>query len=82
MSSNITHVYIDDNKSKIEVEVYIDNNGVKQIKENGLKVNKYSDYIGKIPLVVFSPDNMNIVKGSPANRRTAETQIEQHTTHR
>jgi len=63
------HIYIDENDNKIEVEVYLDNNGVKQIKENGLKVNKYSDFIGKIPLVVFSPDNMNIVKGSPANRR-------------
>lgn len=63
------HIYIDDNGKKIEVEVYLDNNGTKQIKDSGIKVNKYSDFIGKIPLVVFSPDNMNIVKGSPANRR-------------
>lgn len=63
------HIYIDDNNNEIGIEVYLDNNGVKQIKENGIKINKYSDFIGKIPLVVFSPDNMNIVKGSPNNRR-------------
>lgn len=63
------HIYIDDNGNKVEVEVYLDNNGTKQIKDNCLKVNKYSDFIGKIPLIVFSPDNMNIVKGSPNNRR-------------
>lgn len=63
------HIYIDDNNIKIDVEVYLDNNGTKQIKENGIKVSKYSDFIGKIPLVVFSPDNMNVIKGSPSNRR-------------
>ena len=62
------HTYIEDNDSKIDVEVYLDNNN-KQIKENGVKINKYSDFIGRIPLVIFSPDNMDIVKGSPKNRR-------------
>ncbi len=64
-----THTYIQDNDSKIEVEVYLENTNKKQIKENGVKINKYSDFIGTIPLVLFSPDNMDIVKGSPKNRR-------------
>lgn len=63
------HTYIEDNDSKIDVEVYLDNNNKKQIKENGVKINKYSDFIGRVPLVIFSPDNMDIVKGSPKNRR-------------
>lgn len=65
----INHTYIDDNDRKIVTEVYLDNSNKKQIKENGLKINKYSDYIGTIPLVIFSPENMDIVKGSPKNRR-------------
>jgi len=65
----INHEYIQDNDSKIEVEVYLDNTNKKQIKENGIKISKYSDFIGTVPLVIFSPDNMDIVKGSPKNRR-------------
>lgn len=63
------HTYLDDKDSKIEVEVYLDKSNKKQIKENGVKINKYSDFIGRVPLVIFSPDNMDIVKGSPKNRR-------------
>ncbi|MBR6688692.1 MAG: DNA replication/repair protein RecF [Clostridia bacterium] len=65
------HTYIDESNKdkKIEVEVFLDTSNKKQIKEDNLKVNRYSDFIGKIPIVVFSPDNMNIVKGSPNNRR-------------
>lgn len=63
------HIYIDDKDSKIDVEVYLDKLNKKQIKENGVKINKYSEFIGQVPLVVFSPDNMDIVKGSPKNRR-------------
>lgn len=65
----INHSYIEDNDSKIEVEVYLDSSNKKQIKENGVKINKHADFIGTIPLVIFSPDNMDIVKGSPKNRR-------------
>ena len=63
------HTYIEDKDSKIDVEVYLDKSNKKQIKENGIKINKYADFIGRIPLVIFSPDNMDIVKGSPKNRR-------------
>ena len=65
----INHNYIEDNDSKLEVEVYLDNLNKKQIKENGVKINKYADFIGTIPIVIFSPENMDIVKGSPKNRR-------------
>lgn len=65
----INHEYILDNDSKIDVEVYLDNTNKKQIKENGIRINKYADFIGTIPLVIFSPDNMDIVRGSPKNRR-------------
>ena len=63
------HSYLDENENNIEVEVYLDLNNKKQIKENGIKINKYTDFIGKIPIIVFSPDNMDIVKGAPKNRR-------------
>ena len=65
----ISHSYLDDKDNKIDTEVYLDKSNKKQIKENGVKINKYSDFIGNIPLVIFSPDNMDIVKGGPKNRR-------------
>ena len=51
------------------IEVYLDRNGRKQIKLNEIKVKKFSDIIGEIPIVIFSPDDLNIVKGTPADRR-------------
>ena len=65
----IINEYIDSKSRKIEVEIYLDNETKKQIKENIIKINKYSDFIGRIPIVLFSPDNMNIIKGSPKERR-------------
>lgn len=64
-----THTYVLDNGNEKEVEVFLDKSGKKQVKDDGLKVNRYSDFLGSIPIVVFSPENMDIVKGSPKNRR-------------
>lgn len=36
---------------------------------NGVKQKKISDIIGKINLVLFYPDNINIIKGGPQERR-------------
>lgn len=36
---------------------------------NGIKQKKISDIIGKINIVLFYPDNINIIKGSPQERR-------------
>ena len=66
--SRINNEYVNDINQKINVEVFLDKEK-KQIKENDIKVQKYSDFIGEIPIVTFSPDNMNIVKGSPKERR-------------
>lgn len=48
---------------------YIDNLNRKQIKNNEVKVKKIADYVGEIPVVIFSPESLDIVKGSPAKRR-------------
>ena len=61
--------YNKDNINK-EIELYIDKSSRKQIKKDGIKVTKIADHVGEIPLVIFSPDSLNIVKGSPAKRRS------------
>ena len=36
---------------------------------NGIKQNKISDVIGKINCIIFTPDDISIVKDGPDNRR-------------
>lgn len=59
------------NKNNIEkeIEVFIDNNK-KQIKKEGIRVTRLANHVGEIPVVIFSPDSLNIVKGSPSKRRS------------
>ena len=58
------------NNSSIETSFYIDNLNRKQIKNNEIKVKKIADYVGEIPIVIFSPESLDIVKGSPTRRRS------------
>lgn len=67
-SARITSNFVKDEVFS-EVDVFVSENGQKQIKEDGLKVTRYTEFIGKYPLVLFSPEDMEIVKGAPKNRR-------------
>ncbi len=44
-------------------------NRKKTIKENGTKLARMSMAVGKVPVVLFSPENIMIVKGEPSLRR-------------
>lgn len=67
--SNIFVDYVDKADRKSKVQIYIDDNSKKKIKEDGIDVKKLSDFIGKYTVVVFSPESLDIIKGSPKNRR-------------
>ena len=54
---------------KINVEFTLTKENEKNILEDDIKIKKYSDFIGKNPVVIFSPENMDIIKGSPQKRR-------------
>lgn len=41
----------------------------KTAKINNYKVPKLSDYISKINVILFTPENTNLIKNSPSNRR-------------
>jgi len=41
----------------------------KVLKENNTKVSRMGEMIGKIPVVLFSPENIMMIKGEPALRR-------------
>lgn len=54
-----------DREGKIKIEI----GDKKTFFVNGIKQKKISDIIGKINLVLFYPDNINIIKGGPSERR-------------
>ena len=54
-----------DREGKITVEIA----DKKTFFINGIKQKKISDIIGKINIVLFYPDNIEIIKGGPAERR-------------
>src|SRR5699024_1910575 len=52
----------------IPLEIIISNMG-KKAKMNYLEQQRLSDYIGALNVVMFAPEDLNIVKGSPQIRR-------------
>ena len=54
-----------DREGKIKIEI----GNKKQISINGVKVKKLSELLGNINIVLFTPDDINILKDGPANRR-------------
>lgn len=52
-----------------EIEIILDKNNKKIIKLNKIKINKNSELIGNINTVIFSPDDVIILKQGPSLRR-------------
>ena len=54
-----------DRNGKIKIEI----GNKKQISINGVKIKKLSELLGNINIVLFTPDDINILRDGPANRR-------------
>lgn len=52
-----------------EIEISIRRDRKKQIKINDVPISKMGDLIGKFCVILFSPDELNLTKGSPNARR-------------
>lgn len=61
------HVSIDGNLRKIELRW--NEKGKKEIKINDVGLDKFSDLLGKINMVIFSPEDLKLVKEGPSERR-------------
>ena len=64
ISASVTEKY--ENKYKIILK-----DGGKKVKINNTKVDKLSDYISKISIVLFNPNDLRFIKDSPTIRRNA-----------
>lgn len=62
-------VEINYKKSDREGKVKIEISNKKSVYINGVKTKKLSDLLGKINVVIFTPDDINILKNGPKMRR-------------
>jgi DNA replication and repair protein RecF len=62
-------VEIEFNKKDRDGKIKIEIGDKKQISLNGIKLKKLSELLGNINIVIFTPDDINILKGGPQNRR-------------
>jgi DNA replication and repair protein RecF len=78
--NELINIENDENNAMIELEfeksdrngnIKIEINEKKNISVNGLKIKKLSEILGNVNIVLFSPDDINLFKGSPARRRKA-----------
>ena len=71
-------IMLGEEKSNIEIEyektdrdgkIKIELGNKKIVYINGIKIKKLSELLGKVNVVIFTPDDINILKGGPQNRR-------------
>ena len=62
-------VEIEYEKSDRAGTIGIDISDKKSIFINGIKIKKLSELLGKINVVLFTPDDIEMIKGSPEKRR-------------
>ncbi len=62
-------VLFEDQTRENEIEIVVRRDRKKQIKVNGVPITKMGELIGKFTVVLFSPDELNLTKGSPNARR-------------
>ena len=66
--SNIIITYIKNDRENT-IEINLNKGNKKTIKINGVKINKSSEIVGNINIVIFSPDDISILKQGPQLRR-------------
>lgn len=60
---------IETDRRDIEIEIIQSNDSRKWIKVNGISLKKTSQLIGKINIVLFSPEDLKLINEGPSERR-------------
>lgn len=68
-NEDFLNIEINYEKSDRDGKIKIDISDKKEIYLNGIKTKKLSELIGKINIVLFTPDDINILKNGPKMRR-------------
>ena len=62
-----TNIFYDKSDRSGKIKIIIADK--KQVEVNGVKIKKLSELIGNLNLVIFTPDDIQILKNGPAERR-------------
>ena len=57
-----------DNNKKKKISLVINDNG-KKLEINDNEIKKHFEFIGNLKVIIFSPDNIRLIKDAPSNRR-------------
>lgn len=70
-NENEAYIKVDIGKIRLDkkIEIKIFKEGKKGININSIKINKLSELMGILNIVMFSPEDLNIIKDSPSYRR-------------
>ena len=70
INSNFTSLkgIINKNNATKKLELFLTNQG-KKVKINNKEIKKLSEYVSNIKIIIFSPDNLRLLKDSPSVRR-------------
>ena len=69
IGENFSKINIDYEKSDRSGNIKYEISDKKNIEINGVKIKKLSELLGNINVVIFTPDDINIIKGGPSGRR-------------
>ena len=69
LNEQIAVVEVEYEKSDRDGKIKIEIGNKKNIYLNGIKIKKLSELLGNLNIVIFTPDDINILKGGPQNRR-------------
>lgn len=53
----------------VRIEILLPKEGVKEVRVGGERLRRLSDLLGNVHAVVFSPDDLQLLKGAPSLRR-------------
>jgi len=68
-NKSTVEIHMFKNNYNIKIEIVLEKNKKKLVYINGVKLDKTSEMIGILNNVIFTPDDMKIIKGSPVERR-------------
>jgi len=64
----IVRAEVDNGKYGVDLEIQL-NRHSKKVYKNGNNIKKYADYISNLNVVLFTPDDLDLIKGTPNYRR-------------
>ena len=68
-NKEMASVFLEYQKSDREGSIKVDLNEKKNILVNGIKIKKLSELLGNLNIVIFTPDDIQILKEGPSKRR-------------